>query len=184
VERQRRRFANQCFAKENLMQVSVFRTSWVRLGSALAILTAATVALAATSQGNGCPDSGIKEVPSTIKYGGWKTCGTGLQITTGGLTVNSRQSRCPIFAVYEPLHHIPTLKVGFKTVPGALLPITLFSFKCADRWLLGLIPIGSECEITGSKTAGTIQNYVELACSGRNQRESGSNGGRGKLGGR
>lgn len=169
------------------MQVSVFRTSWVRVGSALAVLTAATVGIAATTHhGDPCPDSGIKEIASKIKYGAMKSCGSGLQVTTGGLTVNNPQTQCPLFAVYEPVHHIPTLKVGFKTVPGAVLPITMFSLTCTNRWLLGWIPIpiGSECMVSGTKNAGTIQSYIELGCSARNQREGGANGGHGKLGGK
>ena len=168
------------------MQVSIFATRWVRLGSVIAIFTAATVALAATSHDNTCPDSGIKEIPSKIKYGPWTSCGSGIQLSAGGLTVNSQKSQCPTFAMYEPPHHLPTPKVGFKTMPGALLPITLISFKCTDRWLLGFIPIpiGSECEVTGTLNAGAIQDYLEYGCDTRTQRDSGSNGGHGKLGGK
>lgn len=167
------------------MQVSIFATSWVRLGSAIAILTAAALALAATSHGNTCPDSGIKEIPSKITYGVWMSCGSGIQLSTGGLTVNSQKSQCPSFAIYEPPHHLPTPKVGFKTMPGALLPITMIKFKCTDRWLLGFIPIpiGSDCEVTGTQNAGVIQDYLEYGCSTRTQRGPDSNGGHGKLGG-
>jgi hypothetical protein len=166
------------------MQVFVFRTSWVRVGSIVTVLAAASLSLAATSDNRECPDSGIKEIASTIRYGGMKTCGTGLKVSTGGLTVNSPKSQCPYFAIYEPVHHFPTHKVGFKAVPAGQVPITMISFKCADRWLLGFIPIpiGSECTVSGTKNAGSIQNYLELSCNGgRNRGEPGTNGGHGKL---
>lgn len=167
---------------DTLLPVRHARTRCSLLAAAAALVCVAAAPTGFRDQPDGCPNQGVKEVESVIKYGPWQTCGSGLTVVTKGVTLHDPKSLCPTFAIYEPLHHIPTPKMGFYTTPGEISPITLFTFTCATRWLFGFlpIPVGSSCDLSGTKTVGTVQNYLEVRCKPRGVRD-GDPSGRGSL---
>ena len=128
---------------DTLLPVRSARTRFSLLVAAAALVCAAATPTGSCDQPDPCPNQGIKEVKSEIKYGPWQTCGSG---------------------------------------PGGVSPITMFTFTRASRWLFGFlpIPIGSACDLTGTKTAGTVQHYLEVRCKPRGVRGGGPSG-RGSL---
>jgi hypothetical protein len=40
-------------------------------------------------------------------------------------------------------------------------------FACANRYLFFFIPTGSQCTLTQTSNAGSVQNYIEIACDPR-----------------
>lgn len=124
-----------------------------------------------------CPDQGVARVASQIHYGPIQSCGVGLTLRIDGIVLQDEARGCPIFAVYEPVHYAPAPKAGYFTTPNAMVPITLVSLQCTDRWLFGFIPIsiGQGCDTVNIQNAGGIETYVEESCDPRFRRTSSGN---------
>ncbi len=153
--------------------MSISRSSVLRVALTVGLLGAAGVSLAATVFEGvnspacpGCPNSGIKLVESSFRFGPLMTCGSGITLSKGALTLRDPIDKCPTFVIVEPKRDVPTPKVGFLTVPGAMAPVIEYRFSCATRWLFSWIPIpiGSSCRLDDSKELYRLQSYTERPC--------------------
>ena len=114
-----------------------------------------------------CPNLGVKEEERPVATGPYITCGTGLGIEVGGLTLRPQEGRCPSFVVYYPLKYTKIKKRGFFVQQIGTNSSVMVFYDCNTRWLLGFlpIPIGSHCQRSKSKFVGHYPLYDDKPCA-------------------
>ena len=133
-------------------------------------ILAMLLCVTSSAQGKGaaptCPDLGVEEEERPVAVGPYITCGTGLGIEVGGLTLRPQEGRCPSFVVYYPLKYTKVRKLGFFVQHLGMNPSVMVYYDCNTQWLLGFlpIPIGSHCQRGKSKNVGQYPLYDDQRC--------------------
>ena len=106
-----------------------------------------------------CPDQGTKRIDTRVTYGMTVTCDTGVVIA--GVATQG----CPLFALIEPAHDVPTGQPGSNTYTKPIGTVTtkLLTYQCKSSYIL-IFSLGSSCELIDEADVGTLATYGAFPC--------------------
>ena len=135
--------------------------------AALASLSA-TLAAQANDTADRCPHMTIERVEGTIRALNTVACGSGVEMSIGGVRYSSPPGTCTLLIIYTPEHWIPSSRPGCNTYaqPEGFVREHIFRFACRTVYFLGFIPVDGECTELAPGNGDALPNYTVYPCRG------------------
>src|SRR5262249_36966668 len=111
-----------------------------------------------------CPHLRAKSVPASWNSGPSVTCSSGVDMSLGGVHVQSDRRSCPLFVIITPTHdEAEPTKTPSRVVDRGSLAEIIAYFKCQASYFL-IFRTGDSCEFSHSATMGQVRLLDTQMC--------------------